>query len=149
MATSPERQRRPNGDFVMEVTADPVQADVAEVWVKRQHAIKPTPRIKPVKETEAAVFRTEDKQDSRNKKSEGPAELDPGAVREMAEKTQAYLDDLRIKLEFEVYEETGDMVVRIFNRETEELLREIPPEDLLELHHKVAELRGVLFDEKG
>lgn len=132
----------------MEVKADAVQADVAEVWVKRQHEIKPTPRIKPVKETEAALFRNEDKQDSREKKSESAAELDPGAVREMAEKTQAYLDDLRIKLDFEVYEETGDMVIRIFNRETEELLREIPPENLLELHHKVAELRGLLFDEK-
>ncbi len=133
----------------MEVKADAVQADVAEVWVKRQQGIMPTPRIKPVKETEAAVFRKEDKEDSQNKKSEGPGELDPGAVREMAEKTQAYLDDLRIKLDFEVYEETGDMVIRIFNRETEELLREIPPKDLLELHQKVAELRGVLFDQKA
>ena len=67
----------------------------------------------------------------------------------MAEKTQAYLDDLRIKLDFEVYEETGEMVIRIFNRETEELLREIPAENLLELHQKVAELRGVLFDQKA
>ena len=134
----------------MEVKADAVQADVAEVWVKRQQEIKPIPSIKPVKETEAAVFgKKEDKEDSRKKKSEGPAELDPGAVREMAEKTQAYLDDLRIKLDFEVYEETGDMVIRIFNRETEELLREIPPENLLELHEKVAELRGVLFDQKA
>ena len=134
----------------MEVKADAVQADVAEVWVKRQQEIKPIPRIKPVKETEAAVFgKKEDKEDSRKKKSEGPAELDPGAVREMAEKTQAYLDDLRIKLDFEVYEETGDMVIRIFNRETEELLREIPAENLLELHQKVAELRGVLFDQKA
>jgi flagellar protein FlaG len=133
----------------MEVKADAVQADVAEVWVKRQQGIKPTPRIRPVKETEAAVFGKEDKEDSRKKKSEGLSELDPGAVREMAEKTQAYLDDLRIKLDFEVYEETGDMVIRIFNRETEELLREIPPKDLLELHHKVAELRGILFDEKA
>ncbi len=132
----------------MEVKADAVQTDVAEVWVKRHQEIKPTPRIKPVNETEAVVFRKEDKEDSQKKKSEGPAELDPGAVREMAEKTQAYLDDLRIKLDFEVYEETGDMIIRIFNRETEELLREIPPKDLLELHHKVAELRGVLFDEK-
>jgi flagellar protein FlaG len=133
----------------MEVKADAVQADVAEVWVKRQQEIKPLPRIKPVKETEAAVFgKKEDKEDLRKTKSEGPAELDPGAVREMAEQTQAYLDDLRIKLDFEVYEETGDMVIRIFNRETEELLREIPPENLLELHHKVAELRGVLFDQK-
>ena len=132
----------------MEVKADAVQPDVAEVWVRRQQQTKPAPRIKPVNQTEAAVFRKEDKEDSQKKKGEVSAELDTGAVREMAEKTQAYLDDLKIKLDFEVYEETGDMVIRIFNRETEELLREIPPKDLLELHHKVAELRGILFDEK-
>ena len=132
----------------MEVKADAVQPDVAEVWVRRQQQTKPAPRIKPVNQTEAAVFRKEDKEDSQKKRGEGPAELDTGAVREMAERTQAYLDDLKIKLDFEVYEETGDMVIRIFNRETEELLREIPPKDLLELHHKVAELRGILFDEK-
>jgi len=132
----------------MEVKADAVQADVAEVWVKRRQEIKPSPRVKPVKKTEAAVFRKEDREGSQ-KKNESPGDLDPNAVREMAEKTQAYLDDLRIKLDFEVYEETGDMVIRIFNRETEELLREIPPENLLELHHKVAELRGVLFDQKA
>jgi flagellar protein FlaG len=133
----------------MEVKADAVQADVAEVWAKRQHEIKPTPRIKPVKQAEAAVFRSEDKEDAQKNRGERAAELDRNAVKEMAEKTQAFLDDLRIKLDFEVYEETGDMVVRIFNRETEELLREIPPESLLELHHKVAELRGILFDQKA
>ncbi len=145
-----EKQRRPpRGGGVMEVKADAVQADVAEVWVRRQQELKPSPRIKPIKETEAAVFRTEDKEDTQKNKREGPAELDPGTVREVAEQTQALLDDLKITLAFEVYEETGDMVIRIFNRETEELIREIPPEDLLELHHKVAELRGVLFDEKA
>lgn len=132
----------------MEVKADAVQPDVAEVWVRRQQQTKPAPRIKPVNQTEAAVFRKEDKEDSQKKKGEVSAELDTGAVKEMADRTQAYLDDLKIKLDFEVYEETGDMVIRIFNRETEELLREIPPKDLLELHHKVAELRGILFDVK-
>jgi len=132
----------------MEVKADAVQPDVAEVWVRRQQQTKPAPRIKPVNQTEAAVFRKEDKEDSQKKKGEASGELDTGTVKEMAERTQAYLDELKIKLDFEVYEETGDMVIRIFNRETEELLREIPPKDLLELHHKVAELRGILFDEK-
>jgi flagellar protein FlaG len=41
------------------------------------------------------------------------------------------------------------MVIRIFNRETEELVRQIPPEQLLRLHQKIAELRGVLFDERA
>jgi flagellar protein FlaG len=41
------------------------------------------------------------------------------------------------------------MVVRVFNRATEELIREIPPEDLLQLHKKIVELRGVLFDKRA
>ena len=133
----------------MEVKADVVQTDVAETWVRRQQEIKPAPRVKPVKEAEAAVSRKEDQEDRQGKRREALAELDTKALKEVAEKTQAFLDDLNIRLDFEVYEETGDLVVRIFNRETEELLREIPPEDLLKLHKKLAELRGVLFDEKA
>lgn len=133
----------------MEFRSDAVQVDVAEAWVRRQQEIKPAPRITPVKKTEETVFRREEDEDRQGKRGEGLAALDPGAVKEIVERTQAFLDDLNIRLDFEVYEETGDLVVRIFNRETEELLREIPPEDLLELHKKIAELRGVLFDEKA
>ncbi len=134
----------------MDVKADAIQTEVAEAWVRRQPEIKPTPPVQPVKETEATVFRkSEKKEEKQDRKSPGLGELDQATLRDVAEKTQAFLDDLKIKLDFEVYEETGDMVIRIFNRETEELLREIPPEELLELHRKVAELRGVLFDEKA
>ncbi len=134
----------------MEVKSDAIQTEVAEAWVRRQQEVKPTPPVKPVNETEAAVFRKkEEKEEKQEKKGASLSDLDPAAVRDVAEKTQAFLDELKIKLDFEVYEETGDMVIRIFNRETEELLREIPPKDLLELHKKVAELRGVLFDEKA
>jgi len=133
----------------MEVRSDVVQVDVAETWVRRQQEIHPAPRITPVKKTEATVFRKQEDEDRQGRGGEGLAALDESAVREVVEKTQTFLDDLNIRLDFEVYEETGDLVVRIFNRETEELIREIPPEDLLELQKKLAELRGVLFDEKA
>jgi flagellar protein FlaG len=136
------------GDGVMEVRSDAVQTEVAEVWVKRQQEIKPKPRIEPVKETEAPVSRKED-DEQREKRREGLTEQETEAVREVAEQTQAFLNDLNIRLDFEVYEETGDMIVRIFNRATEELVREIPPEDLLELHKKIVDLRGILFDGKA
>jgi flagellar protein FlaG len=136
------------GDGVMEVRNDVVQTEVTEVWVKRQQEIQPKPRIEPVKETEPSVSRKEDAE-RREKRREGLTEEESRAVREVAEQTQAFLDDLNIRLDFEVYEETGDMIVRIFNRATEELVREIPPEDLLELHKKIVDLRGVLFDGKA
>lgn len=133
----------------MEVRNDVVQPEAAETWVKRHQDIKPTPRVKPVNKTEATVFRKEDDEERQEKKREGLTKLDLGALKEVAEKTQAFLDDLNIRLDFQVYEETGDMIVRIFNRETEELLREIPPEDLLEINGRIADLRGILFDKKA
>ena len=132
----------------MEVRGDAVQTEVAEVWVKRQQEIRPKPRIEPVKETEASVSRREDAE-RKEKRREGLTEEESKAVREVAEQTQAFLDDLNIRFDFEVYEETGDMIVRIFNRATEELIREIPPEGLLELHKKIVDLRGILFDGKA
>ena len=133
----------------MEFRPDMIQTQVAETWVKRHPEISPAPRVKPVKETEASVFRKEDSGDNREKRRDGLKELEAGAAKEVAEKTKAFPDDLSIRLHFEVYEETGDLVLRIFNRNTEELLREIPPEDLLKINQKLAELRGILFDEKA
>ena len=95
-----------------------------------QPEIQPAPRINPVKKTDAAVFRKQDNEEKREQRREGLKELDTDAWKEVAERTMALLDDLSIRLDLEVYEDTGDMVVRIFNRETEELIREIPPEDL-------------------
>jgi flagellar protein FlaG len=133
----------------MEVRSDAIQTEVAEAWVRRQPEVKPAPRVNPVKKTEATVLRKEDDEEKKGKGREGLKELDTDAAKEIAERTQALLDDLNIRLDLEVYEDTGDMVVRIFNRESEELIREIPPEELLEIHKRIADLRGILFDEKA
>jgi flagellar protein FlaG len=130
----------------MEVRAEALQTDVAEAWVRRQEEHQPAPRIRPVEETESAVLRKKEEQE---KERRDFAKLGPDDMKELVDRTQAFVDDLNIRLDFEVYEETGDMVIRIFNRETEELVREIPPEELLKLHHRIAELRGVFFDEKA
>ena len=132
----------------MEIRGDVVQTDMAEVWLRRLLESEPVPRIKRVKESEAAVFRKEDRGDKQGKKRDPLSRLDSAAVKEVADQTQAFLDDLNVQFDFELYQETGDIVIRILNRKTGELLREIPPEQLLKLHQKVAELRGVLFDKK-
>ncbi len=132
----------------MEIRGDIVQADMAEVWLRRLLENEPAPRVKPVKGPEAAVFRKDDREARQNKKREPLSGLDAASLKEVAEQTQAFLDDLNIQFDFELSKETGDIVIRILNRKTGELLREIPPEHLLKLHQKAAELRGVLFDKK-
>lgn len=56
---------------------------------------------------------------------------------------------MNVSLSFEVYDKTGDVVVKVINRDTKEVIRQIPPEDLLEITEKLEELRGVLFAGKA
>jgi len=52
------------------------------------------------------------------------------------------------KLEYKVHEQTNRVMVKIINSETDEVIREIPPEKTLDIFAKVLELAGLLVDEK-
>jgi|GEM_PF-1920787 flagellar protein FlaG len=51
-------------------------------------------------------------------------------------------------LEVKIHEATGSVVMRVVNRETGELIREVPPERTLDIVYKMMEIAGLLFDEK-
>jgi flagellar protein FlaG len=50
--------------------------------------------------------------------------------------------------EMKVHEQTKAVMVKVFNKETGELIREIPPEKTLDLVVKMMEFAGILVDEK-
>ena len=67
----------------------------------------------------------------------------------LSEELNSYMDDLQTSLGFSIHEEIDNLVVvEIKNRETGELIRQIPPEELLTIREKMAELTGLLFDQK-
>ncbi|WP_052835947.1 flagellar protein FlaG [Thermobacillus composti] len=51
-------------------------------------------------------------------------------------------------LEVKIHEATGAVVMRVINRETGDLIREVPPERTLDIVYKMMEIAGLLFDEK-
>ncbi|MEK3918596.1 flagellar protein FlaG [Paenibacillus sp. FSL K6-1122] len=51
-------------------------------------------------------------------------------------------------LDISIHEKTHDIMVKVLNKETGELLREIPPEKTLDLVAKMMEIAGILIDEK-
>ena len=53
-----------------------------------------------------------------------------------------------VGLRFSVHEPTGRTVVRVVDKETETLIREIPPEEFLNLAARLDEMIGILFDKK-
>ena len=50
--------------------------------------------------------------------------------------------------EFSYHEETKRVSIKVIDEETEEVIREIPPEETLEMISKMWELAGLMVDEK-
>jgi len=87
---------------------------------------------------------------------------DKKAIEDSAEKakaedvSQAMLDELSTDLEmlhsvglsFSKHEATGRTIVKVVNKDTDELIREIPSEQILNMAAKFDEMVGILFDTK-
>lgn len=52
------------------------------------------------------------------------------------------------KVSFDVDEETGLSVVRVLNKETGEVIRQVPTEELLTLVARMRQLSGLIFNKK-
>ncbi|WP_238988834.1 flagellar protein FlaG [Calorimonas adulescens] len=52
------------------------------------------------------------------------------------------------RLEFSIHEGTHKIVVKIINEETNEVIKEIPPEKILDLVAKIWEIVGLFVDKK-
>lgn len=77
--------------------------------------------------------------------------LSPQVSREYAEELSGVMNKIasleNIQLQFEVYQETNTVYVQIVDRETKEVVKQIPPEEMLELSAKIREMVGILLDE--
>lgn len=52
------------------------------------------------------------------------------------------------RFEYGVHKKTGEIMVKVINQETNEVIRELPPEKILDLVAKLQEIVGVIIDEK-
>jgi flagellar protein FlaG len=105
--------------------------------------------IKPVPKGEGKLFQKTSREEGGQQAGEASAALSPQQTRELVESVQNYLADLNTNLSFEIHEKTGELVVKVVDQNTREVIRQIPSEDLLKLRDKLEELRGVLFSGKA
>lgn len=59
------------------------------------------------------------------------------------------LDGPATSLDFSVHKETKQIMVKVLNKDTGEVIREIPPEKTLDLVAKMWEMAGLFVDERG
>lgn len=72
-----------------------------------------------------------------------------GELEGMVKDVEDYLSEMSIKLSFKIHKETGDVVVQVLNEKSGQVIRQLPPEDVLKLREKLEDLKGVLFDGKS
>ncbi len=66
----------------------------------------------------------------------------------MAEEIQGRFDSMGATLGFSIRDESEDIVMEVRERESGDLIRQIPSEEILALREKLNELVGLLFDKQ-
>jgi len=79
---------------------------------------------------------------------EGKAELTPKEMTETLDEMNGFLQDMKRNLSFSLDEQSGQSVIIVKDSETEEVIRQIPSEELVVLRKKMDDLTGLLFDTK-
>jgi len=105
--------------------------------IKIQHP-KPDPAMVVLSDTAPRHNKPEQKAEPEIRISQA---LLAGAQREMQ-----MMHDIRLR--FSVHEATGRTMVNVVDEETGKLIRQIPPEEFLNMVDKMDEMIGLLFDKK-
>ncbi len=70
-------------------------------------------------------------------------------LEKIADDLNDYMDDLQTDLGFTINrDEDNQVIVEIKNRKTNEVIKQIPSKELLEIKKKMEELTGLIFDHK-
>ena len=68
-------------------------------------------------------------------------------IERVAQAMENYVDSLERDLKIQVHKGTGDIMVSVISKEDGKTIREIPPEELLDLAARMEEMTGVIVNE--
>lgn len=86
-----------------------------------------------------------DKNAEQDEKQKQPSEK---TIKAAVSQANTQLKQARTKCAFSYDDVTNRVSIKVYDAETEEVIREIPPEESLELVEKMWELAGLIVDEK-
>lgn len=117
-------------------------------------AVTKSLQIRPI---ESSTIYQSDKQESHIEEMSGTEEKqEPIIVSEITkeelekavEKANQFLLGLKTQFDFKIHEGTGRTVVRLIDKHTEEVVKEIPPERMLDILASIWDSAGILVDRK-
>ncbi|QNO14471.1 flagellar protein FlaG [Alkalicella caledoniensis] len=105
-----------------------------------------TKRVEPVSRELPKEQRTFS--DNQNKNTDRNKQVKDAELQKAVELINETVQMVDKKFEFEVHKGTNRTMVKVVDKETEEIIREIPPEEVLNLVEKMNELVGLMMDKK-
>jgi flagellar protein FlaG len=102
------------------------------------------PQVGPPAVVEA---KPQDAEPSPGKKEE--EKPDVKLLQQVLDVAQEHFQVRDIGLQFTVHEQTGRVKVTVLDKETGETIREVPPQQILDLMAKIDEMMGILYDQKA
>ena len=72
--------------------------------------------------------------------------IDLAVLEEAVEQTNKTMETYRTELRFSIHEASGEMVVKVISLRDNSVIREIPPERLLDFVAHVKEMLGIIID---
>ncbi|MFW6378186.1 MAG: flagellar protein FlaG [Bacillota bacterium] len=69
-------------------------------------------------------------------------------VKESVKDVNEIVDKVKEDLSFQIHEDTEKLMVQVIDVKTEEIIKELPPEEMLDLEARIHEMVGILIDEK-
>ena len=91
---------------------------------------------------------TQTKENKESSNQTSGQQMSTEEVKEVVESFQEMSETIQTKLSFSVHEENNEIIVKIFDKESEELIRQFPSDEMLSLQDKMSDLAGFLFDQK-
>ncbi|MDR2613971.1 MAG: flagellar protein FlaG [Candidatus Accumulibacter sp.] len=76
-------------------------------------------------------------------------EVDPDELQKSVENIQKFVSMAARDIKFSIDEDSGQTVVKVVDRETEEVIRQIPSEEMLDLAQALDKLQGLLIKQKA
>jgi flagellar protein FlaG len=79
----------------------------------------------------------------------GGASASPAELKQIVGQIQSQLDSMNISLQYSVYGDNDNKIaVKVVDRDTGKVIREIPAKEMQALQDKMSELVGMIFDHK-
>ncbi len=114
-----------------------------------QVQVQPQPKAKEVdeyvkKSGSAANVSVEDN----GMAAENEKENATSKMKDAIDKVNKKIEPTKTRCEFSYHEETKRISIKVIDQRTEETIREIPPEETLDMLSKIWELAGLMVDER-